>query len=310
MSVNYGVPAAGGAGYTPPGRVNFGWISEAFELFKANAGAWILACLMLYIVPSLVGGIIGRIFGAMSAMHQTSGPQSSGHPPFGAGSSSFGRNPYENGLPVAVNIALQAASFVYTAYLYGGIYLMAVKQVRRERVEIADLFRGGPLLGKMLGFHFIYIVATLLGTALCILPGLLLSGLLYPAYALIADGESVTGAISRSVDAMKRDMWNAAAFYFVMGLLVVVSFFAFCLGEFITTPMLWLTAALAYRDMIGMPGVAAPNPYGTLPPQYGQPQQPGVWPPPPGMGQAPPSFGPPLGGGDTFDVRGPRPRRT
>ena len=81
MSVAYGSPTGG---YAPPGRVNFGWIGEAFELFKANAGVWIVSSVLLFVVPAIVGGIIGGIYGASAALH----------PPTGNAPPPFGTNPY------------------------------------------------------------------------------------------------------------------------------------------------------------------------------------------------------------------------
>jgi len=298
MSVAYGSPTGG---YAPPGRVNFGWIGEAFELFKANAGVWIVSSVLLFVVPAIVGGIIGGIYGASAALHP---PTGSAPPPFGT--NPYGRvNPYQNGLPLGMNVVIQCLSLVYTSYLYGGIYRIAVKQVRGEVTSIGDLFSGGPLMLKMLGFQLIYLIAVFVGSLLCIIPGLLAAGLLFPAFALIADGEDVFTAISRSVDAMKRDMWNAAAFAFVMSLLVIASYLAFCLGEFVTFPMFWIVGVLAYRDMIGMPGLGAPaSPYGAAP--YGTPAAPGVWPPPPGQ-SPPPGPPPPYGQLPSFGQSTPPP---
>ena len=295
MSIAYGGPSGG---YAPTGRVNFGWIGEAFELYKANFAVWIVAALMLLVVPAVVGGIIGGIYGAMTALHPPTGNAPPSYPPAPFGTNQYGRaNPLANGLPLGLNIAIQVASLVYQAYLYGGIYRVAIKQVRGEMTSVGDLFSGGPLLLNMLGFQLIYLVLVFVGTLLCIVPGFLAAGLLFPAYALIADGEGTLTAISRSVDVMKRDMWNAAAFALVMSLLVIASYLAFCLGEFITFPMFWITAVLAYRDMIGMPGIAAASPYGAAPYGASPGYTPGVWPPPPGQvppyGQASPYGQPP-----------------
>lgn len=319
MSVAYGGPSGG---YAPPGRVNFGWIGEAFELFKSNVGVWIVATLMAF-VPSIIGGIIGAVIGATNAAHTIPG-----QPPFGStpyGSAPFGgqTNPFNNGIPIGANVGIEIFSVLYTAWLYGGIYQVAVKQVRGEAVSVSDIFTGGTLIWKMIGFNIVYGLAVGIGTLLCIVPGLLLSGLLFPGYALIADGETVGNAISRCIDAMKKDMWNAAAFVFVMGLLIAVSIIPCGLGLFVTVPMFFLTGALAYRDMIGMPGMAAPaSPFGAPPtPGY----TPGVWPPPPGQtpsfGQPPsqnqpPPFGQPPAspprrslGGDDLDDNGNNPPR-
>ena len=278
MSVAYGGPPSG-AGYLPPGRVNFGWIGEAFELFKANAGVWIVATLMAF-VPSLIGGVIGFSVGFAAARSGTINPPAYGQSPFGGQS-------LTGGLPPALYWSVQIFSLVYSAWLYSGIYQTAVKQVRGEMVSVGDIFSGGPLMLKMLGFNLVYALAVGIGLIFCLVPGFLLSGLLFPGYALIVEGETVGNAISRSMDAMKRDMWNAAAFVFVLGLLVAVSIIPCGLGLFVTLPMFFLSGALAYRDMIGMPGA------GQAAPAYGAGTAPGVWPPAPGAWPPAPGAWPP-----------------
>lgn len=280
MSVNYG-------GYAPPARVNFGWIGEAFELYKGNIGVWIVATLMAF-VPTIVGAVIGGIFGAATAAQHPSG----GQPPFESSPTPFGgqQNQLTGGLPPPLYLGIQVAAALYSAWLSGGLYGTAVKQVRGEAVSVNDIFSGGPLIWKMLGFNIVYGLAVGLGWCFCFVPGFLLSGLLFPAYALIADGETVGNAMTRSFEAMKRDMWNAGAFILVMGLVVLAGIIPCFVGLFVTIPMLYLATALAYRDMIGMPGaVSTTGAYG-VPPGYGATQS-GVWPPPPEA--RPPAFGQP-----------------
>ena len=273
MSVPYGMPVGGA--YQPPGRVNFGWIGEAFELFKANVGVWLVAVL-LSSVPAIISSIIGAVAGASGAVSQ---PQP-GENPFSGGRALTG------GLPPGLSLIIQAFSTVYRAWLLGGVYKTAVKQVRGEPISIGDLFSGGTVFLNMLGFSIVSGIATVLGFVLCLLPGFLVAGLLFPGAALIADGESVGNAVSRSWNAMKQDLWNAAGFVLVMGLLTFASLFACGLGEFVTIPMFYLTAALAYRDMIGMPGVNQATPaYGAA--------APGVWPPAPSAAPPPPQWGTP-----------------
>ena len=280
MSVAYGGPP-GGAGYQPPGRVNFGWIGESFNLFKANPSVWLVAALMA-LLPVLVGFVIGGALGAASVLH----PSATGTNPFGGGTNPFGggAGAFASPLPPALNFGIRVVTALYTAWLYSGIFQVAVKQVRGEMISTGDIFSGGPMVWRMLGFNIIYGLAVFIGTLFCFVPGFLLGGLLFPGYALIADGESVGNAVSRSFDAMKQDMWNAAAFVLIMGLLVAVSIIPCGLGLFVTLPMFFLTSALAYRDMVGMPGTgpAMPGysaPYGTQPGVW--PTAPGAWPPPP-----------------------------
>jgi len=289
MSVNYGGPPTGGFTNAPLGRVDFGWIGQAFELFKANWVVWVVATLMLF-VPSVIAGIIGGIVGANEAQRNTGNLP----PPYGAypgpPSMSTGLNMLSGNLPPALSVTINIISLLYAAWLNGGVYRTAVMQVRGEPISISDLFSGGSVLWKMLGFNIIYSLAYLIGLAFFIVPGFLVLGLLLPAVALIVDGESVGNAISRSVDAMKKDMWNAAAFVFVMFLVLCVSIIPCGLGLFVTIPMYVLIAALAYRDMIGMPGGTSGPVYG-MPSGYSPPQA-GVWPPPPET--RPPAFGRPI----------------
>ena len=273
MSVAYG-GAPGGAGYQPTGRVNFGWINESFELFKANAGIWIVATLALVFVPGVFGFIIGTVFGAANAVAGSSG--------------GFGRSPFSSGLPFAVQFLVQLVTLSYQAFLYGGLYGMAVKQVRGEPISFNDLFSGGRYFLPMLGFQILFLLAFLIGFFLLIVPGLLVASLMIPTYAQIADGVSFSDAISRSIDGMKRDMWSGIAFLFVMGLVILVSLIPCGLGALVTYPMLWIVSALAYRDMVGMPG-GNPSAFGM---GYGT-AAPGVWPPPPSAG--PTNAGPDAG---------------
>lgn len=277
MSVNYGGPPAGGmpygsggAGYAPPGKVNFGWISEAFSLFQANIGVWIVAGL-LSLVPIIFGAIVGAIAGASGAVAASAYSPDASNP-----GAAFAQR-LNGGLNPGVSLIIRVVGAIYTAWLYGGVYRAAVKQVRGEPISTADLFTGVPTMWSMLGYNIVYGFAVGIGSVLCLVPGLLALGLLFPGFALIADGESFGNALSRSIDGMKKDLWMAAAFGFVMILLIAVSAIPCGLGLFVTVPVFYLTGALAYRDMIGMPTGAG----GSGQPGFGAPAAPGVWPPAP-----------------------------
>jgi len=288
MSVNYGGPPAGGFSNAPMGRVDFSWIGQAFELFKANWVIWIVAALMQY-VPTVIGAIIGGVFGATETQH-TAYPQSPYGALHGLPSVSTGLNTLNGHLPPVIALAFDILSLLYFGWLNGGIYTTAVKQVRGELISVSDLFNGGSLLWRMLGYTFIYYLAYLVGLAFCIVPGYLVLGLLLPGFALIADGQTVGNAISRSMTAMSRDILSAATFSFVMQLVMFVSLIPCCLGLFVTIPMYLLIPALAYRDMIGMPG-GTTSPAYRMPSGFSPPQS-SVWPPPPEA--RPPAFGRPI----------------
>lgn len=279
MSVSYGGPPGGssppmsGGGYAPTGRVNFGWLNEAFDLFKANSGTWILAVLAFFFVPGVIGFVIGMVFGVANAAAGSAGSLHSG---------AFG-----SGLPIGLNLLIQVLSLAYRAFISGGLYHMAVKQVRGEPISATDLFNGGRYFLPMLAFSLLYSLAVIVGFVFFIVPGLLVISLMLPAYALLGDGVGFSEAISRSIDGMKRDVWNGVAFMFVLGLLLLVSAIPCGLGLFVTYPMFWLVSALAYRDMVGMTGSSQGIP------GYGAPTAPGVWPPAPAAWPPAPDAAPP-----------------
>ena len=99
----------------------------------------------------------------------------------------------------------------------------------------------------------------------------------------MADGGGVGASWRRSVAAMRAQWLLAALFLSLLSVIyIVASFVPLALGLLVVLPLLCLSSALAYRDMVGMPGRVFP-----APPDYGPPQE-GVWPPPPTVGQPPP----------------------
>lgn len=311
MSVAYEGPSGD---YAPSGRVNFGWISEAWQLFMAQAGIWIAATLALMALPII---LLVIFYGMMwTTMFPGGFPP---HPPGSAPFPSSGPNPFAGtglGKILTLELGFGLVMSVYSAFLYGGLFRMAVRQVRGLPLAFGDIFAGGPLFGRMLGAIFLLAFGTYGVEGLCAAPALImvgthapqaalivtflltfvlifcliwvLWGLLLPAFALIADGEPIISALRRSIQAMKGNWVSAAGFVFVLFLLVYASEIPCGLGLFATMPMVFLITALAYRDMVGMQGIVTPiSPYGaTSTPGH----TPGVWPPPPGQQ---PSFGQP-----------------
>lgn len=274
----------------PTHRVDYGWISEAWRLVLANAGLWIAGILFAQIGFIAIFLVLSP-FMYLTGMFTTSG-------------NSSGDITAPKGILLGLFYLLYA---LFLAYMHGGFYRMAVKQVRGQPLVFRDIWSGLPVFGPMLGFSLLYglcflgleAVSFCIPAVLFSLPHLagviahglvillalplfffltcVLTGLLLPAYALVSDGEGVRAAWGRSVRAMRGQWLRAAGFVFVLGLLVLVSEIVTCsIGLLATLPMVWLIAALAYRDMIGMPDMVPPKPDV---PVYAPPQE-GIWPPP------------------------------
>lgn len=278
MSVAYGGPTDGSA---PPGRVNFGWIGEAYRFVNMAPWIWVGSVLLYGIAQIAVSGAIRHAFANPNYIAPTG--------PFGGTGGQFGTVYGANSNLTPAGQALSLLfSWTFGAFQNASLYGMAVKQVRGGQLAFGDAFGGGSRWPQMLLLNLLLIVAYVAGIfALCV--GLLIAvALFWPSQALVADGRGAVEAMSASLGGMKRDWLNAALLVLVFGLLLLVSLIPCGLGVFITIPMLHFMGALAYRDMVGMLGVQVPGA-----PAYGA-AQPGVWPPPPGA--APPAWPPPPAG--------------
>jgi hypothetical protein len=303
MSVAYGSPAGG---YAPPGRVNFGWIGEAWQYLNGKAGTWILAILLYGIISNAVNALIILM---LPNPHYVPLPglfSGSVMVRFGI---SYGMN---SNVTALGQILGGLFSWIFGSFQNASLYGMAVKQVRGGVISFSDAFGGGTRFVQMLLLNLILFFLYALGViALCV-GALVVAAFLLPAQALVADGRSATEAVSQSVAGMKQDWLNAILFIFVFFLLIVASIIPCGLGLFVTIPMLHIVGALAYRDMIGMPGLGVPaSPYGAAP--YGAPAAPGVWPPPPGQAPLPgppPPYGQPPSFGQSTPPPVDPPRRT
>jgi hypothetical protein len=183
---------------------------------------------------------------------------------------------------------------------------IAVRQVRGETIEIGSIFQGLRNWVQILVFGILFFLCSIVGALACCIGIFAAYGLLMPGYAMVADGESGTNAISRSIEAMKADWLNASLFALVFYLILGFGIWLTCfLGAFVFYPMMFIISALAYRDMIGMPNSGGSGMFGASAPwqQYGQPgfgpQTPGVWPPAPSAGQ-PRQYGQPQYGQPPF----------
>ncbi len=304
------------------GQISYGWIGESWRLFSVQMGPWIVGVLTLA-APAFVFGI--ALYAVMlSTMFSNGFPGNTPAPPVGANGLPTGPlNPAGNASPFDAQmkgILPLEFGFIFlyafwSAFMYGGLFRMAVQQVRGVPIEMKDIFRGGLLFGRMLGVIFLLGLGGYALEALCLAPtgivawrhgsglatgltaaggivllvvlGFLAYGLLLPAFALIADGVGIIPALKGSARAIKPRMWAAAGFVFVFGLLFYASYLVCGIGLLATTPMIFLVCALAYRDMVGMPNMAPP------PQPFYAPAGAGVWPPAPGTWPPPPNGGPP-----------------
>ena len=196
-------------------------------------------------------------------------------------------------LPVMYLAIICAMSF-----LFGGLYSAAFKQIRGEQIAVGDLFSGGRYFSRMIGAAILIGIASIIGSILCFIPGLIVGGLAFLTAPMIVEGGKGTiDAIKASVEVTKRDWIMFTLFAIALALIAGAGGIACGVGVLATYPLLFLGHAVAYRDLVGMPGAhsqgqfMAPPP----PPDYrdyapaqtpAQPQAP-AWAPPTNYGSTP-----------------------
>lgn len=260
------VQAASGY-YGGPPQVDFGWLSQGWEMFKRDTTTWILAMLIAGLIGIAVIGGVDFALGLTSA-----GANAQATPTNTMG---WLRLFLPRSIGQVVGAMLQ---YVVTTLLSAGLYRMAIKQVRGQAISVGDLFAIGDVIAPVLVFSLIRFVLSYCGTLLCCIPGLIVDGLLLfaPLY-IVAEGASPMDAITRSFNALKGQWLMATLYYFVASLFVGLSVLACCVGELAAAPVFILSVAIGFTQFNG--GTFTPGA-----PNYG-PNVPGTWPPPPGAGQ-------------------------
>ena len=145
-------PEAPELNYSPPRVVSFGWMGEAFTLFGAKPGLWIVATLVAFLLPFLVLLLLDFLLG--DPMQTFSGG-----------------TPTKTGQWVLF-IGIELVSFVASAFFYGALFRLAVQQVRGVPVTARDIFRGGRVFGPMAGFTLLFLLAVLGLEIVCFAPAL------------------------------------------------------------------------------------------------------------------------------------------
>lgn len=276
----------------PVATVKWGeWINEGWQMFAAKWQVWVP--MMLVFIVALVVPILPVYILAIGMNIATVGgdPESMG------------------AVPVIVPMLAGVGGLItlcLSAFMLGGIYRTAFKQMRGEPISVKDLFSAGDVFPSMLGALFLVGLCVGVGAVFCLVPGFLAAGLLFFTFPLIVEKKlGVFDAMQRSFETTRPNMWMFMAFAFVVAILGSLGQLACYVGLLVTYPLQFLIAAAAYKDCFGVTGArgigALPSAQPAYPPQaynqqswsnqppasYGQP----VAPPPPAAQPRP--FSPP-----------------
>ena len=261
----------------PAATVKWGeWINEGWQLFAARWQVWVpmtLVFIVALVVPILPVYIMA----------------------IGLNIAQAGRDPDVVGaVPVMVPMLAGLGGLItlgLTAFLLGGVYRTAFKQMRGESIGIGDLFSAGDVFLSLLGALLLVGLCVGIGAVFCIVPGFLALGLFYFTFPLIVEKKlGVIEAMRQSFEMTRPNMWMFMLFAFVVALLGSIGQLACYVGLLVTYPLQFLITAAAYKDCFGVAGarnVAALAAAPAYPPQAYN-QQSWANQPPQGFGQAPP----------------------
>ena len=227
---NYGsnIPQAG------PAQINFDVIPRAWEILKPTLGTWVVAFLIYVAIVGVIAVVSGKITGTM---------------PSGGGAQAMPNMP----LMLAGNLI----QFVVSQFLAGGLYRMAINQVRGQAPSLGTMFSVGDVLPALLGAALLTGIATGVGAMCCVLPGLLLAGLFMFTIPLVVDRKlGAIDAITTSLNTLKPQMWMALVFVIVMAIVACAGMLLCGVGVLITGPLAILSMAILYRDFYPQPALS------------------------------------------------------
>lgn len=239
----------GQSAYTPPPRVRLDVLSQAWQLFSQQMGTWVLSILVSGIPAAIILGIYYAVIFAVA---------------YAGG----GRNSDNIGQQILIQLSSIVVSTIVTGLHYfflSGMSKMALKQMRGEQIAVGDMFSPRAGLPAALVAGFLCALGITFGSYLCLVPGLLLGGLWMFVAPILAEQEiDGIGAMRKSFNLLKPDMWNALGVYFVLSLVAGLGGLLCGVGALFTYPLLPISLALLYRDFF--PDEATPETSSSVPP--------------------------------------------
>jgi len=245
-----------------PAQIRFAAIGEAWKLCQQQMGMWIAAIL---VTGMLAIGISTALSGVLQTIPGFAPPVPDPNDPL----SYFGPGFF---VQTGISSLLQVPVSAFTT---GGLLRMAINQLRTGTANIGDIFSVTDVFPALVGVYFVATLAIYVGAIFCILPGLLLGGLLMLAIPLVVNQRlGASEALSLSWNTLKPHVWAAGFLLFVAGLASASGILLCCIGILFTSPLFYLTVAIVYRDFFpNQVGYEAPSvaPSNYPPPPIPQP---------------------------------------
>ncbi len=255
-------------------EVRWEWIGHAWKLFTSDPTTWILMLLTGFVLMVICTIPVSMIFG-FAAFSGTDFEEPVPGAGLGAMSAGF----------IVTIVLLYVAMLCVSAFFYSGFFRTAIKQARGQSISLADLFSGRDCFLSVLGFQFLMAIAFISVYVIFYLPAFILPGievltilaaylayfviygLMFFALPLIVDRRAgVLEAVRKSIELTRPNLIMYALFFFVLALLSFVGIFACGIGLLVTLPFIFTVPAVAYRDVLGLPGAQNYDQFAVPPP--------------------------------------------
>jgi hypothetical protein len=159
-------------------KVNYGWIGESFSLFRNDPAVLVASVVLTMIVTSLVCyPLVG--FAPYTSLYAVF----HGH--------------IQTGVPATPLTTRYAANFfpsIVAVFFYGGQFKMANKTVRGEKLQFGNIFSGWDSSLPFLAYSCIMFLSFIAGMCAVCVGAFFIYMLVWPAFALVADGVKPTKA--------------------------------------------------------------------------------------------------------------------
>jgi len=212
-----------------------GCISRGWELVKNNfwpvIGVNALVLIIIAAFNQIVGLFTGPIIQGMVRQHQ-----------FSLG-----------GILIVLLVTIVSGP-IYTIFM-AGLFKYYLKLIRGEGARLGDAFSGfGPSLGQLILLNLVMTISTLIGYALCLIPGIYLAVAWFFSIPLVIDRRmNFWEAMEASRKLVNKHWFLVFAFLLVYGLLSMAGLIACCIGIFVTMPI-GLGALMYAYETIFCPG--------------------------------------------------------
>jgi uncharacterized membrane protein len=142
---------------------------------------------------------------------------------------------------------------VVGSYLAGGIASFALKVARGQPVAFGDVFAGGPYFGRMFVAAFCGAIAVIIGSILCLVPGIIVGlGISQYSYLVVDQGLGGIDALKKSWEITNGHKLNLFLFGLLAFLVVIAGYIACLIGALLgSLPILTIAAAYIYLRIKG-----------------------------------------------------------